>query len=323
MLGDVDRSTFLHEATCFFLEVHRDLAARAGAESCIRRDFQASLDWLGVRAEETPGSARNPMAMCDLATARPGQWLAEEFPDLRGTPVVQLRKLDARALADLYLPELDEHGRLLPDKRRYVPEYVARLERGEQAPPIRIVEMEDGRLRVVDGHRRVLSARQAGTELHALVSPLVEHEGAKVPLTKDLAPARTALETWRAMALAEKRDHHEKFARGFERYQMDSHAPTPQLQSMFGHFRSWLVSIYKSVTSVAVPLTPEVRELMGRMLAGDAADQVQRRGMRVARQQTRLAAMFTSSQQESAANDDLDSDSDPEPDSSPQSRERH
>lgn len=74
---------------------------------------------------------------------------------------------------------------------------------------------------------------------------------------------------WLAHSLDERRDVHENFARGFEAYLMEGKAPTPELQSLFGKFRSWLLQVYKSLSALRVQLTPEVRGVMDRMLATD------------------------------------------------------
>lgn len=63
----------------------------------------------------------------------------------------------------------------------------------------------------------------------------------------------------------------EKFARGFEAYLMEGKAPNNELQSVFDRFKEWLTSIYKSVESLNVKLTPEVREVFDRMLGADYA----------------------------------------------------
>lgn len=66
-------------------------------------------------------------------------------------------------------------------------------------------------------------------------------------------------------------EQHEKFARGFEKYLGEGTPPTPELAGAFARFRSWMKAIYKSLTSLNVELNPEVRGVMSRMLAGDAA----------------------------------------------------
>jgi hypothetical protein len=64
-------------------------------------------------------------------------------------------------------------------------------------------------------------------------------------------------------------EQHEKWARGFEAYLMEGKAPSRGLQKTFSSFRKWLTRIYKSVASLDVELSDDVREIMGRMLATD------------------------------------------------------
>lgn len=85
----------------------------------------------------------------------------------------------------------------------------------------------------------------------------------------DTPEARLA--DWSARGIDAKRDGHEQFARGFEAYLMEGKAPTLALQGAFSRFRSWLVNIYKSLLSLNVQLTPEVRGVMDRMIASDEA----------------------------------------------------
>lgn len=85
----------------------------------------------------------------------------------------------------------------------------------------------------------------------------------------DTAEQRMA--DWSGKTLEEKRAAHEQFARGFEAYLMEGKAPTLELQGTFSRFRAWLVNIYRSLSNLNVELTPEVRGVMDRMLASDAA----------------------------------------------------
>lgn len=81
----------------------------------------------------------------------------------------------------------------------------------------------------------------------------------------------TQLATWQGMSLDEQREHHEKFAEGFEAYLFEGKAPRLDLQPVFQRFRAWLANVYRQVqsylTSAGEQLTPEVRSVMDRMLA--------------------------------------------------------
>lgn len=78
-----------------------------------------------------------------------------------------------------------------------------------------------------------------------------------------------SLDDWNAMTLEEKREYHEKFARGFERYMREGKPPSIKLMRIFHSFMNWLKGVYSSVKQLNVKLTPEVREVMDRMLATD------------------------------------------------------
>lgn len=65
-------------------------------------------------------------------------------------------------------------------------------------------------------------------------------------------------------------EQHEKFARGGEAYFMEGKAPSLALADAFSRFKAWLTRIYRSIAGLNVKITPEIREVMGRMLATDA-----------------------------------------------------
>lgn len=67
-----------------------------------------------------------------------------------------------------------------------------------------------------------------------------------------------------------KVEHHEKWARGFEAYTMEGKAPSLALADAFARFKSWLTRIYKTALGLNVKITPEIRDVMDRMLATDA-----------------------------------------------------
>ncbi len=81
-------------------------------------------------------------------------------------------------------------------------------------------------------------------------------------------------------------DAHELWARGVERYLMEGKAPVPALRKMFDAFKSWLVSIYRSVDRLKSPITDDIRAVMDRLIATDAE-------IAQARAQQHLEAGFT------------------------------
>ena len=62
-------------------------------------------------------------------------------------------------------------------------------------------------------------------------------------------------------------EQHELWARSWEAYLLEGKAPSASLRRSFNRFRQWLLSIYREVRNLNVELSPEIREVMGRMLA--------------------------------------------------------
>lgn len=75
------------------------------------------------------------------------------------------------------------------------------------------------------------------------------------------------LATWNAMTLDQKRESHEKFARGFEAYLFEGKAPSTELNGVFARFRAWLINVYKQVRALNVEVSDEVRGVMDRLIA--------------------------------------------------------
>jgi len=60
---------------------------------------------------------------------------------------------------------------------------------------------------------------------------------------------------------------HERFARGFEMYLKTGDAPTKGLRAVFAKFRAFLQRVYQAFTGTGVKATPEVEEVMARMIS--------------------------------------------------------
>lgn len=82
---------------------------------------------------------------------------------------------------------------------------------------------------------------------------LVEHGGMKV-------------EDWYTASLETRRNAHERVAEDFETYLMDGSAPTPELKTMFGMIRDWMLEVYKTISG---QVKPEIKAVFDRMLATD------------------------------------------------------
>lgn len=95
-------------------------------------------------------------------------------------------------------------------------------------------------------------------------------------------PETNQFDTWLNMSVDEQRPSHERFARSFEVYLAEGKAPSTELQPMFDRFRSWLMSVYRSLMERAkatfgrevsfgkamqAELNDEVRAVFDRLLA--------------------------------------------------------
>lgn len=61
-------------------------------------------------------------------------------------------------------------------------------------------------------------------------------------------------------------DGHEFFARGFERYIYEGKAPSLSLRGVFTRMREFMLRLYRTATAFNSPITPEIRQVMDRML---------------------------------------------------------
>jgi hypothetical protein len=81
-------------------------------------------------------------------------------------------------------------------------------------------------------------------------------------------------------------EQHEKYARGGEAYFMSGEAPSLALADAFSRFKAWLTRIYKTALGLNVKITPEIRDVMDRMLATDAE-------IAAARQEQEMRPLFS------------------------------
>ena len=68
-------------------------------------------------------------------------------------------------------------------------------------------------------------------------------------------------------------DAQERFARAFERYLMEGRAPSKGLKGVFARMKRWMLSVYHNARRLGVELSPQVRDLFARLLAGPATEE--------------------------------------------------
>lgn len=64
-------------------------------------------------------------------------------------------------------------------------------------------------------------------------------------------------------------EQHEQFARGIEKYFMLGQSPSAEMRSVFARVRAWMLSIYRSLGTLRVSISPEVKDVFDRMMATD------------------------------------------------------
>lgn len=81
------------------------------------------------------------------------------------------------------------------------------------------------------------------------------------------------LKRWMAIedGKAIDRNGHEKFARSFEAFLMEGKAPSLALHGIFQKFKAWMIFVYKRLANVRGELNDEIRAVMDRLVASDAA----------------------------------------------------
>lgn len=83
---------------------------------------------------------------------------------------------------------------------------------------------------------------------------------------------------------------HEQFAESFEEYLFTGKAPNDSLRSVFRMFTNWFKNVYQALSQMRFSFSPEVREVVDRMLgAGTAVD--------IAETQLRAKPLFTKREQ--------------------------
>lgn len=238
LLANADLSTFLHETGHFYLEVLADMASQVNAPADIVADFNTVMQWFGIKGDFYHGSGTAGLTAptapayftSDAEVARGFSEQSGVFDDpIRAQLVVK----------NTFRPEVDGEKYGIKSSSYLTPENITKLKAAG-------FDSAEGEMLNGDGTREIVVFDDS--QIHV---------------------GKTPLEVWHSMTLEEKRPYHEQWARGIEAYLFEGKAPTPNLQSLFGRFRAWLINVYEKISALNVTLTPEVRQVMGRLVAAN------------------------------------------------------
>ncbi len=103
-----------------------------------------------------------------------------------------------------------------------------------------------------------------------------EHPDAPAQLKADLETVHDWLgvKDWGSLTNKQLEKAHEKWARGFEQYLRIGVAPTKALARAFENFKQWLTSIYKKTSELGKNITPEIRQVMDRIIGTEEHEAV-------------------------------------------------
>jgi hypothetical protein len=282
LLADANRSTFIHEASHFFMAAYIDMASQPDAPPALKQYVE---DLLGYLFKNVPGGEqvggeglgqpvgpvpREQYNAADAANQKAwGEYYDAE--DAKKGQEVLAPLLAAAEATDAELLRLRrkdvafERAVLASEKEAKLAEIKSRPDKGAG---YNWYEWEPD--------TRVRSVSEAQAEIDALRPPpdLAQEVGADNTASGAIPEGRTNLERWNAMTLDQQRAYWEFFAEGFEQYAMSGKAPTKALQSAFNAFAKWMKEIYKTLKAFVMqhgtkPLDAELTQYFDRMLATD------------------------------------------------------
>jgi len=153
-------------------------------------------------------------------------------------------------------------------------EAAAKLEQARASSSRELAQIKRGKIQLREDAKPVITLfkdANASTFIHEtghqwLEELIKDSEHPKAPA--GLRDDAEAVRSWLGVHSLEdiKTSHHERFARGFERYMMEGKAPNQALANVFAHFRAWLTKIYETVTRLKSPINDEIRGVFDRLL---------------------------------------------------------
>lgn len=264
-----DLSTFIHESAHMWLEEFRSDAEQPDAPAQIKRDWKTISDWFAANGHAIGegGKSASDVLRDNASPIRLGDFIKDATPEQRGLLISPDGKL--YLLRDGY-----EHSDFGADVRP------------SEAAKFAAITTFGGEIAL----RRAAQPSQAQDRIVEQIQRMAAREGRAVTeggLSGDVGVAYPVAGSRSQEIPVEA---HELWARGVERFVMEGKAPSSVLRRAFDTFRSWLLTIYHVVDNLRSPISPEVRDVMGRLLATDEE-------IAAASAEQRVWALFTDAKQ--------------------------
>lgn len=294
LLAGMDASTFMHEMGHVYLEVLNDLAAREGAPAQIVDDSNTILQWLGVNPVAGKGPADSvtdrmqvgAKALSDFAVGKPlspeAQALVgvQSVLDMLNGVAVSVRdpKVLRAVVGSLPVDVMDMLGsqQISPEDALQDSAVLQRVFSIDPDQGVSVsVDVAGSLAALVRSVARNAAVATSGDRVGGVLGDgnaaggTVEGDfqgGVRTERRLNDALRRG----WAQMSNAEQVEAHEKFARGWEAFLREGKAPSSALRRAFASFKVWLTALYRSVRSLNVDLTDDVRGVMDRIVASDA-----------------------------------------------------
>jgi GNAT superfamily N-acetyltransferase len=126
-------------------------------------------------------------------------------------------------------------------------------------------------IQLFEGKDESTMVHEFGHYLIEVMRSIGETDGAPQQITEDLATVHAWMEetTGEAVDGDYSTPQQEAWAEAFENYLMSGVAPSPSLKVIFRKFALWLATVYKTAVGAGTQPSPEIREVMDRLLATD------------------------------------------------------
>ena len=238
----------------------------AGAGTAGRATWR---DGYGSGVEAAGQNAGAELAAAAASSSETGN---DTLASRAGRVAAVLKTLKPEALANLGLTEQDATA--LQADPASVSSDPRTLNQGNGDPLGRITLPDDVKtgeslIQLFEGANPSTMVHEFGHYLIEVMRVIGEGDNAPQSIIDDLATVHAWMEeiTGQPVTGAYNTAQQEAWAEAWENYLMTGSAPSPSLKTVFRKFALWLADVYKTATGAGTQASPEVRDVMDRLLA--------------------------------------------------------